>query len=71
MGRTVADYSTVVHQLHRALFNANVGTDFIFPETLAANADLSQYKLIVIPPLYIADDAQSRFDLGTTTIAVS
>jgi beta-galactosidase len=54
MGRTVADYSTVVHQLHRALFNANVGADFIFPDT----EDLSQYKLIVIPPLYIADDAQ-------------
>jgi beta-galactosidase len=54
-GRVVADYSTVVHQLHRALFNANVGTDFVFPTSTAA--DLSQYKLIVVPPLYIADDA--------------
>ncbi len=58
MGRTLADYTTVVHQLHRALFNANVGADFIFPETLAGNADLSQYKLIVVPPLYISNDAQ-------------
>jgi beta-galactosidase len=55
MGRTTADYSSVVHQLHRALFNANVGADFIFPTATAA--DLSQYKLIVVPPLYIADDA--------------
>jgi beta-galactosidase len=55
MGRTTADYSTVVHELHRALFNDNVGTDFIFPTSTAA--DLSQYKLIVVPPLYIADDA--------------
>jgi beta-galactosidase len=55
MGRTLADYSSVVHQLHRALFNANVGADFIFPTSTAA--DLSQYKLIVVPPLYIADDA--------------
>lgn len=55
MGRTTADYSTLVHQLHRALFNANVGADFIFPTSTAT--DLSQYKLIVVPPLYISDDA--------------
>ena len=52
-GPVLADYSALVHQLHRALFNANVGADFIFP----ADADFSKYKLIVIPPLYIADDA--------------
>jgi len=53
MGPQVADYATVAHQLHRAFYNANVGTDFIFPEDL----DFARYKLIVIPPLYIADDA--------------
>ena len=53
MGASVADYKSVVDQLHRALYNNNVGTDFIFPE----DADFSKYKLIVIPPLYIADDA--------------
>jgi beta-galactosidase len=53
MGPSQADYRTLVDQLHRAFYNANVGTDFIFPE----NADFSKYKLIVIPPLYIADDA--------------
>jgi beta-galactosidase len=53
MGKSVADYKTVVDQLHRTLFNANVGTDFVFPE----DPDFSRYKLLVIPPLYIADDA--------------
>lgn len=53
MGAPVADYKSLVDQLHRALYNNNVGTDFIFPE----DADFSKYKLIVIPPLYIADDA--------------
>jgi beta-galactosidase len=53
MGASLADYKSVVDQLHRALYNNNVGTDFIFPE----EADFSRYKLIVVPPLYIADDA--------------
>ncbi|MDE3106343.1 MAG: beta-galactosidase trimerization domain-containing protein, partial [Acidobacteriota bacterium] len=53
MGSVEADYKTVVDQLHRALYNNNVGTDFVFPE----DPDFSRYKLIVIPPLYIADDA--------------
>ena len=53
MGPSQADYRTVVDQLHRTLYNANVGTDFVFPE----DADFSKYKLVVIPPLYIADDA--------------
>jgi beta-galactosidase len=53
MGAPVADYKSVVDQLHRAVYNNNVGTDFIFPK----DADFSKYKLIVIPPLYIADDA--------------
>jgi beta-galactosidase len=53
MGPNQADYRTLVDQLHRAFYNANVGTDFVFPE----DADFSKYKLIVIPPLYIADDA--------------
>jgi beta-galactosidase len=53
MGPNQADYRTLVDQLHRAFYNANVGTDFVFPE----NADFSKYKLIVIPPLYMADDA--------------
>ncbi|HMH15160.1 MAG TPA: beta-galactosidase [Edaphobacter sp.] len=53
MGPVQADYRTLVDQLHRTFYNANVGTDFVFPD----DADFSKYKLIVIPPLYIADDA--------------
>ncbi len=53
MGRSLADYKTLVDQLHRVFYEANVGTDFLFPD----DADFSRYKLIVIPPLYIADDA--------------
>lgn len=49
-------YMTVLHQLYRTLYRLNVGVDFVFPET----EDLSRYKLIVVPPLYIADDALLR-----------
>ncbi|SDF81032.1 beta-galactosidase [Massilia sp. PDC64] len=48
-----ADYGSEVRQIHRALYDLNVGTDFVFPET----ADLSAYKVLVVPSLYIADDA--------------
>jgi len=52
-GRTAGGYGRVIQQLHHSFYNANVGTDFVFPET----ADFSQYKLLVVPALYIADDA--------------
>jgi beta-galactosidase len=42
-----------MRRLYRALYRLNVGVDFIFPDT----ADLSAYKVIVVPPLYVADDA--------------
>jgi beta-galactosidase len=48
-----ADYATLVRQLHKALYELNVGVDFVFPET----PDFSRYKLLVVPALYIADDA--------------
>jgi len=48
-----ANYVSLVHQLHKALYDLNVGVDFVFPET----ADFSRYKLLVVPALYIADDA--------------
>jgi len=49
----VADYATLVRQIHKALYELNVGTDFVFPTT----QDFSRYKLVVVPALYIADDA--------------
>ena len=47
------NYASLVRQLHKALYDLNVGTDFVFPET----ADFSNYQLVVVPALYIADDA--------------
>jgi beta-galactosidase len=49
----VADYGSLIHQFHRTLYNLNVGVDFIFPE----EANFSDYKLVIVPALYIADDA--------------
>jgi beta-galactosidase len=52
-GRAAGSYNALVTQLHRAFYNQNVGVDFVFPDT----ADFSKYKLLVVPALYIADDA--------------
>ena len=46
------DYGTLLRQMYGALYQLNVGVDFIFPGT----ADLSQYKVVVVPPLYVASD---------------
>ena len=48
-----ADYGTLVQQIHRSLYDLNVSCDFVFPET----QDFSAYKLLIVPALYIADDA--------------
>jgi beta-galactosidase len=46
-------YEVEMRRLYGALYKLNAGVDFIFPDT----ADLSRYKVIVVPPLYIASDA--------------
>ena len=46
-------YDVEMRRLYRALYRLNVGVDFVFPET----ADLSGYKVVVVPPLYIASDS--------------
>jgi beta-galactosidase len=46
-------YEVEMRRLYRALYRLNVGVDFVFPET----ADLSEYKVVVVPPLYVASDA--------------
>jgi len=46
------NYMTVLNQLYRALYRLNVETDFVFPLT----ANLADYALIVVPPLYVASD---------------
>ena len=55
-GPPVVDYSALVHQFHRVLYNANVGVDFVFPETTS----FSDYKVLIIPALYIANDELLR-----------
>jgi beta-galactosidase len=52
-GKPGESYTALITQLHRSFFNANVGVDFVFPET----QDFSQYKLLVVPALYVSDDA--------------
>ncbi|MFZ0662900.1 MAG: beta-galactosidase [Acidobacteriaceae bacterium] len=52
-GHPVAGYSSLVRQFHNALYSLNAGADFVFPET----ADFSRYKLLIVPALYISDDA--------------
>jgi beta-galactosidase len=46
-------YSASIQQLHGALYKENIGADFVFPAT----TDFSQYKLLIVPSLYVADDA--------------
>jgi beta-galactosidase len=46
-------YVSLVQQMHHSLYDLNVGADFVFPET----QDFSAYKLLLVPALYIADDA--------------
>jgi len=48
-----ADYGSLVRQMHRALYDMKVGADFVFPEV----QDFSQYKLLIVPALYVADEA--------------
>jgi beta-galactosidase len=46
-------YELEMRRLYRALYRLNVGVDFVFPET----TDFSEYKVVVVPPLYVASDA--------------
>lgn len=46
-------YVALVQQMHKSLYDLNVGVDFVFPTT----QDFSAYKLLIVPALYISDDA--------------
>jgi beta-galactosidase len=52
-GRPRADYLSVEDQLHRALYDLNVGADFVFAE----EPDFTGYDVLLVPPLYVASDA--------------
>ncbi len=47
-------YNDVLRPFYDALYRMNIETDFVDPST----KDLSRYKLIVIPALYAASDAE-------------
>lgn len=56
-GKAAGSYNGVLTQLHKSLYDANVGTDFVFPaEIESGSTKLSQYKLLIVPALYVADD---------------
>lgn len=46
-------YRSQTDQLHRALYNNSVAVDFVF----ADQCDFKDYKLILVPPLYVASDS--------------
>jgi beta-galactosidase len=46
------DYGSLLWQMYGALYRANVSVDFVFPEA----SDFSKYRLVVVPPLYVAGD---------------
>lgn len=52
-GAAPVDYSSLIHQFHHVLYNNNVGVDFVFPDS----TNFSDYKMLIVPALYIADDA--------------
>lgn len=47
------NYMTVLHQIYDALYDLNVEPDFV----QAGDPNLSQYKILFVPPLYSASDA--------------
>lgn len=46
------NYLTILSEMHRALYELNVGVDFVFPQT----EDFSKYKVLLVPPLYVSSD---------------
>jgi beta-galactosidase len=51
--KPVADYTTLMRQIQHVLYQQNIGVDYVFPDT----PNFSGYKVLVVPALYIADDA--------------
>jgi beta-galactosidase len=47
-----ADYDSIMRQMYATLYHENIGVDFVFPESTG----LAKYKVIVVPPLYVASD---------------
>ena len=52
-GASAGTYGALFQQMYASLYHANVDADVVFPEA----RDFSNYKLLIVPALYIADDA--------------
>jgi beta-galactosidase len=48
-----ANYRTIMSQLYHTLYKANIGVDYVFPDS----TNLADYTMILVPPLYVASDA--------------
>ena len=48
-----ANYRSILRQMYHLLYQKNVGVDFVFPDS----TNFSDYKVIVVPPLYVASDS--------------
>jgi beta-galactosidase len=48
------NYADLVNQVYRSLFELSVSADFITPD----HTNFDDYKLIIVPPLYIASDKE-------------
>jgi len=46
-------YVSLMQQIHKSLYDMNIDSDFVLPTT----HDFSAYKLLIVPALYISDDA--------------
>jgi beta-galactosidase GanA len=46
------NYRTMLGQMYDTFYRLNCGVDFVFPES----TNLANYKVIVVPPLYVAGD---------------
>ncbi len=49
------NYKWILQQFHRTLYGLNVGVDFVTPDS-----EYSRYKVVVVPPLYVASDEQLK-----------
>jgi beta-galactosidase len=47
------NYNDVLRQMYDALYNLNVGCDFVSPQS----KNIEQYSLLIIPPLYTSPDS--------------
>ena len=54
MPSSALDYVTVAHTVHRLLRDRGITCDVVHPDT-----DLSRYRVVVVPTLYLVTDAQA------------